>query len=196
MQKENTMPRIEGKHVYFKLFISTFFISAFTFGGGFVIIPLMKKKFVDDLKWIEEEEILNLIAIAQSSPGAVAINASFLLGYSVAGLPGAFVTILGSITPPLIILSIISLFYMSFKTNRVVQAVLRGMQAGVAATIIDVVLNMGGTIVKNKDAISIIIMAASFIVTFCFKINVIYTILICAAIGLIRVLSKEKGGQK
>ena len=79
------------KQVYLKLFTSTFYLSTFTFGGGFVIIPLMKKKFVDDLKWIEEEEMLNLTAIAQSSPGAVAVNASILLGYQVAWITGAFV---------------------------------------------------------------------------------------------------------
>lgn len=96
------------KHVYRRLFASTFYLSAFTFGGGYVIIPLMKKKFVDDLQWIEEEEMLNLTAIAQSSPGAVAVNAAILLGYRVAGISGALVTILGTILPPFITLSIIS----------------------------------------------------------------------------------------
>ena len=72
------------KSIYRKLFISTFYLSAFTFGGGYVIVPLMKKKFVDDLNYIEEEEMLNLVAIAQSSPGPVAVNASILLGYKVA----------------------------------------------------------------------------------------------------------------
>lgn len=73
---------------YWKLFSSTFYLSAFTFGGGFVIIPLMKKKFVDNLHWIEEEEMLDLTAIAQSSPGAIAVNASILVGYRVAGWSG------------------------------------------------------------------------------------------------------------
>ena len=115
------------KQVYLKLFTSTFYLSTFTFGGGFVIIPLMKKKFVDDLHWIEEEEMLNLTAIAQSSPGAVAVNASILLGYQVAGILGALVSILGTVLPPLIILSIISLFYTAFRNNIVVNSVLKGM---------------------------------------------------------------------
>ena len=139
------------KQVYLKLFTSTFYLSTFTFGGGFVIIPLMKKKFVDDLKWIEEEEMLNLTAIAQSSPGAVAVNASILLGYQVAGITGALVSILGTVLPPLIILSIISTFYTAFRDNIVVNAVLKAMQAGVAAVICDVVLTMGGSISKTKD---------------------------------------------
>ena len=96
------------KNIYIKLFISTFYLSAFTFGGGYVIIPLMKKKFVDDLQWIEDDEMLNLTAIAQSSPGAVAVNAAILLGYRVAGILGALVTILGTILPPIITLTIIS----------------------------------------------------------------------------------------
>ncbi|MDR1831996.1 MAG: chromate transporter [Fusobacteriaceae bacterium] len=176
------------KHVYWKLFISTFFISAFTFGGGYVIIPLMKKKFVDELHWIAEDEILDLIAIAQSSPGAVAINASFLLGYDVAGVPGAFVTILGSVMPCLIILTVISFFYTAFQSNRIVKAVLKGMQAGVAATIIDVVINLGRNVIKTRDAVSYFIMIATFVVTFILKVNVVYTILVCALIGLARIM--------
>ena len=81
---------------YLTLFTSTFTLSAFTFGGGFVIIPLMRKKFVEQLHWIDEEEMMDLTAIAQSSPGAIAVNASILVGYRVAGVPGALVTVLGN----------------------------------------------------------------------------------------------------
>lgn len=140
----------KDKKTFIKLFTSTFYLSAFTFGGGYVIIPLMKKKFVDDLKWIEEEEMLNLTAIAQSSPGAVAVNASILLGYRIAGILGALVTILGTILPPLIIISIISFFYEAFSANVVVNAVLKGMQAGVAAVIADVVISLGHNVTKEK----------------------------------------------
>ena len=100
-------PKHSGKD-YLTLFTSTFTLSAFTFGGGFVIIPLMRKKFVEQLHWIDEEEMMDLTAIAQSSPGAIAVNASILVGYRVAGVPGALVTVLGTVLPPLIILSIIS----------------------------------------------------------------------------------------
>ena len=89
-------------------FTLTFYLSAVTFGGGFVIIPLMKKKFSDDLKWIEKDELLNLVAIAQSAPGSVAVNSSILIGYRVCGVLGALITILGTVLPPLIILSTIS----------------------------------------------------------------------------------------
>ena len=181
---------------YIKLFTSTFFLSAFTFGGGFVIIPLMKKKFVDDLNWIEEDEMLNLTAIAQSSPGAVAVNASILLGFRVAGKVGALVTILGTILPPLIIISIISFFYTAFRDNTVVNAVLKGMQAGVAAVIADVVFNLGGNVVKNKDTVLTIVMIASFIATFFLKVNVMYIILICGCIGAAKAIYNAKKSNK
>ncbi len=184
------------KHIYMKLFSATFYLSAFTFGGGFVIIPLMKKKFVDDLKWIEEKEMLNLAAIAQSSPGAVAVNASILLGYRVGGVLGALVTILGTVLPPLIIISTISLFYNAFRENLVVNAVLKGMQAGVAAVIADVVLNLGGNVIKEKDIISVIVMLGAFAATFFLKINVMYIILVCGCIGALKTLFFAKETKK
>ena len=102
---------------YRKLFLSTFELSACTFGGGFVIIPLMRKKFVEELGWIEEEEMLDLTAIAQASPGAIAVNASIMLGYHIAGIPGAILAVLGTVLPPLIIISIISMFYQAFRNK-------------------------------------------------------------------------------
>ncbi len=179
---------MKKNHIYRKLFASTFYLSAFTFGGGFVIIPLMKKKFVDELQWIEENEMLNLAAIAQSSPGAVAVNASILLGYRVAGILGAMVTILGTVLPPFITLSVIALFYTAFRDNLIVNAVLKGMQTGIAAVIADVVINLGGNVIKEKDLISALIMAGAFIATFYFKLNVIYIILICGCIGAAKIM--------
>lgn len=180
------------KHLFLKLFRSTFYLSAFTFGGGFVIIPLMKKKFVDDLHWLEQDEMLNLAAIAQSSPGAVAVNAAILLGYRVAGVGGALVSILGTILPPLLIISVISLFYDAFRQNVVVSAVLNGMQAGVAAVIADVVLGLGGKIVKEKEIISIVVMIAAFAATYLLHINVALIILASGVIGAIKVLVDAK----
>lgn len=93
-----------------KLFFSTLYLSTFTFGGGYVIVTLMKNKFVDELHWIDEEEMLDLVAIAQSSPGAIAVNGAIVVGYKLAGLPGVLLSILGAILPPMIILSAISFF--------------------------------------------------------------------------------------
>lgn len=181
---------------YLKLFTSTFYISAFTFGGGYVIIPLMKNKFAKELGWIDEDEMLDLVAIAQSSPGPVAVNASLLIGYKVAGFAGAVITLLGTILPPLIILSVISAFYDAFIVNRVIAFAIKGMQAGVAAVIADVVIDMGGKIIKSKDMQSILIMLAAFIVTYFFKINVIYIILACILLGIIKVLAETRRAKR
>ena len=108
------------KNKYWQLFLSTFKLSACTFGGGFVIIPLMRARFVKELHWIEEEEMLDLTAIAQSSPGSIAINASILVGFHVAGIPGALITVVGSALPPLIIISIYSAFYQAYRSIKYV----------------------------------------------------------------------------
>lgn len=168
---------------YKKLFTSTFYLSAFTFGGGYVIIPLMKKKFVEDLQWLEDEEMMNLAAIAQSAPGAVAVNASILLGYRIAGLKGAMVTIFGTVLPPLLILSVISMFYVAFRENIIVQAVLKAMQAAVAAVICDVVISMSSSLWKEKQVISIIVMLTAFCATYFFQVNVILIVIICGLFG-------------
>ena len=108
------------------LFFSTFRISACTFGGGFVIVPLLRRKFVEDLGWVEDHEMLDLAAIAQSAPGPIAVNASVLVGYKVAGVPGALMAALGCALPPLIIISIISYFSAAFRDNPVVDLVMCG----------------------------------------------------------------------
>jgi len=177
---------------YVKLFTSTFYLSAFTFGGGFVIIPLMKKKFVDELHWLEEDEMLNIAAIAQSSPGSVAVNAAIFIGYRVAGAVGAAVTILGTVLPPFIIISIVSAFYSAFRDNPVVSAVLKGMQSGIAAVITDVVVTMGGKVVKQKKWIPVVSMFAAFIATWYFNINVVLIILACGIVGAVTTLRDMK----
>lgn len=179
--------------LYWKLFLSTFYISAFTFGGGYVIVPLMKKRFVEEYKWIEEKEMLDMIAIAQSSPGAIAVNTSVIVGYRMGGVLGALVTVLGTVTPPLIILSLISLAYEMVIDNRMVQCVLKGMQIGVAAVVMDVVITMVGQILKEKKAISVLILIAAFVVAFFTKINIAFIILGSGIIGILELFwSKNK----
>lgn len=178
----------KGWKTYEKLFTSTFYLSAFTFGGGYVIIPLMKKKFVDDLDWIDETEMLNLAAIAQSAPGAVAVNASILLGYHIAGIKGAMITVLGTVLPPLIILSVISIGYAAFRDNVVVNAVLKAMQSAVAAVICDVVWTMGSGVLKEKQVIPTIVMFGAFIANYFFGVNVIVIVLACGALGVLQMV--------
>lgn len=153
-------------------------------------MPLMKKKFVDELHWLEEEETLDFVAIAQSSPGAVAVNASILLGYRIAGFPGALVAILGTILPPMVILSILSFFYIEFKESPAVNAALNAMRAGVAAVIVSVVYSMGRKILTEKDIISAFVMVAVFSAVYFFKVNIILVILLCACIGIARIYLK------
>ncbi|WP_411677460.1 chromate transporter [Caproicibacter sp.] len=174
----------KGWKFYWKLFSSTFYLSAFTFGGGYVIVPLMQKKFVDEYKWIEEKEMLDLVAIAQSTPGAIAVNASILIGYRLAGLPGTFITILGTVLPPLVILSVISLFYVSFQKSTIVKYVLRGMSAGVAAVIADVTVKMGKDIFREKSIFTASIMIVSFLAVTIFDVDVKLIILVCGLLGL------------
>jgi chromate transporter len=178
--------------LYWTLFSSTFLLSAFTFGGGFVIVPLMKKKFVDQLKWIDEEEMLNMIAIAQSSPGAIAVNAAIMVGYKIAGFWGAIITTLGTVLPPLFTLTIISFFYHEFRDNRYICAMLKGMQAGIAAIITDVVFSLSKNLVKKKQKLSILMMVIAFVAVFFFDINVIIIILISGLIGAFSAIYQSK----
>ena len=146
-----------------QLFFATLYISACTFGGGFVIVTFMKRRFVDRLHWIDEQEMLDLTALAQSSPGAIAVNAAILVGWRVAGFAGMLVATLGTILPPMLILSAVSLFYHAFAANRYVALALKGMQAGVAAVILDVVCNLGGPILRQRSPLSLAVMAAAFV---------------------------------
>lgn len=188
--KKNTS---KGLSLYWTLFSSTFVLSAFTFGGGFVIVPLMKKKYVEDLKWIEEEEMLNMIAIAQSSPGAIAVNAAIMVGYKMAGILGALITTFGTVLPPLIILTVVSFFYQDFSDNRYIGAMLKGMQAGIAAVIVDVVIGLSGDIIKKKQLISILLMIFVFVAVFFLNVNVGILILFSGILGGLVLIYRNKG---
>ena len=187
------------KHDYrffIKLFLSTFQLSAFTIGGGYVIVPLMKKQFVEKLGWLNEQQMLDCTALAQSSPGAIAVNASVIIGYHLSGIPGALVAVFGTVLPPLLLLSIISVGYSAFIHNAVVKNVLSGMLAGVCAVIIDVVIDMVARTVKARKILSIILMAAAFAAVAVFRVNAVYVILFCALIGLLSAIrTRRKDGR-
>ena len=184
--------------ILFKLFYSCLYISAFTFGGGFVIVSLMKKRFVDAYGWMEESEMLDFAALAQSSPGAIAVNAAILVGWKVGGFLGMLIGVLGMIIPPMAILSLISFFYTLFAENLYVALVLKGLQAGVAAVIMDVVCGLGGKIVKEKSVLSMTIMLLSFVLAFVFNVNVIILVIAGIVIGVLRAIigmkTKREGG--
>ena len=165
-----------------RLFFSTLYISSFTFGGG----------FVDELHWITEEEMLDMTALAESAPGAIAVNAAILVGWQVEGLLGMITAVVGTILPPMVILSIISYFYNVFAANVYVALVLKGMQAGVAAVILDVVCSMGGKVIASHSAVSLFLMVAAFAANYIFGVNVVLIILAAALFGVVRAALARK----
>lgn len=182
------MENLPRKTLLKKLFFSTFYLSAFTFGGGYVIVSLLKNKFVDELHWIAEEEMLDLIAIAQSSPGAVAVNGAIIVGYKLCKLPGVICAIAGAILPPFFIISVISGFYTMFRDNEAVRAALGGMRAGVGAVIVSTVWDMGSNVVKKHEITPVIIMLCAFIANYFLHINVIFIILTCILFVILRTV--------
>ena len=168
-----------------QLFKATFLLSAFTFGGGFVIVSLMKKKFVGELHWLEEEEMLDITAIAQSSPGPIPINASVILGYRMYGVVGSLVAILGTSLPPMIIISVISIFYAQFRSNQIIAIALQVMRAGVAAVIFDVVLNLAKKVVDTRRMLYIALMITAFVGKVILGVDAMVVILCCLVVGLL-----------
>ncbi|MEG0841603.1 MAG: chromate transporter [Erysipelotrichaceae bacterium] len=183
---------------YLKLFKATFALSAFTFGGGYMIVPLMRRKFVDQYHWIDDKEMIDMVAIAQSSPGAVAVNTSIIVGYRLDGIKGALVSVFGTVLPPLIILSIVSMFYASVRDNALIAAIMKGMQVGVGVIIVDLVVTMGMSVFQEKNNLSNIMMPTVFIAAYFFQVNVMFLIILCGSIALLYpfVQQKIKGGQQ
>lgn len=165
-------------------------ISAFTFGGGAVIIPLIRRKMVEELGWLEEEEMLDIIAIAQSSPGAVSVNVAAQVGYRTAGIPGLLLAAFATVLPPFAWLVLISLFYDSFRASPVVDAIMRSMQPMVAAVILWAATDMAGDIYKKQRLSGWIIFAVALILGF-YGVNVIWILVVG---GIIGVAVSAKGG--
>ena len=186
--------RIKKLRIYFLLFRITFSISAFTFGGGYIVIPMMRKYFVNNLELISEQELLDMAAIAQSTPGAIAVNIAVLVGYRISGIIGAIISCIGTILPPLLILSVISFFYKTFRDNRVVSAILKGMETGVAATIVDLVIDMGQGILKEKNLLLTLMAPIAFLASFVFNINVLVIIISCSILCFVQSYIKSRKG--
>lgn len=178
------------------LFKECFLLSTFTFGGGYVIIALMKKKFVDEKHLLSEDEILDITTIAQSGPGAVAVNASLLLGYKLRGVIGAMVSVIATILPPMIILTVISYCYDAFMQNILIANILKSMSAVVAAIILDIVLGMLTSVIKGKQIPQYISLLIAFFFAFVYKINILYLILLGIVMGIIYSLVETKRGNK
>ncbi len=193
--QESTSTHSHPNVPFFRLFLSTFRLSLFTLGGGYVIVPLMRTLFVENYGWIDEEEMLDIIAISQSSPGPIAVNTSILVGYRMRGIRGALTTLLGTILPAMLILSLLSLVYEAVSENTYITWLFEGMRIGVSAVIIHAVYVMAHTIAKKKEIMSILIMAAAFILSFLFSINIIALIAFGVLSGIIRFLTEHKRGE-
>lgn len=180
-----------------QLFCSMFALSACTFGGGFVIVSLMKKKVVEERRWLEEDEMLDITAIAQSAPGPIPVNASVLLGFRLHGIIGALVAVAGTILPPMILLSLIAVFYDQFRSNPVITTALTVMRAGVAAVIFDVVINLAKNVFATKRILYVVLMVVTFIMGYFLDVSAMLIILLCLAAGIICViLEKPSPSQK
>lgn len=186
-QKENkSLEELPVSQIYWKLFKNIF-----------VIIGMIKQKFTEKLHWISEEEILDMTAIAQSAPGPLGVNMAIITGYRIRKIPGALICTLGAVLPPLITVSVISLFYNQLRDNVIIARALQVMRAGVAAVIVDVVVDLASNIFKTKNVLLIIAMIVAFVATVFFKVSAIVLILICSEIGLFYgIMTGRRKGDK
>lgn len=166
-----------------QLFLCTLKIGAFTFGGGYAMIPIMQREFCEKHKWVEENDILDIFAIAQSLPGVIALNSSVFIGYRVAGVGGACAAALGVSLPSLIVLSVVSLFYVQFQENIYVQAALQGIRACVVALILQAVLKLGKPAIKDLFGWGVAI--AAFLLVVLLNVNAIFVIAGAGVLGFL-----------
>lgn len=165
-----------------QLFIVFFKIGAFTFGGGYAMIPLISKEVVENKKWITDDDILEIVAIAESTPGPIAINSATFVGYRVCGFWGSFFATLGTVLPSFCIILAISFVLTEFQDIEAVQYAFKGIRAGVLALLIKALWTMYKKCPKN--AISYIVMGAAFILTTILRVPVLAVIISCAVFGL------------
>lgn len=173
------------------LFYINIFISSFTFGGGYVVVSMVRKYFVEKRKFFSEDELITMSAISQTTPGAIAINLTSLAGYKVAGKLGTTISCIGAIIPPIIILAFVSLWYQAFSTNHLIMAILKGMQAGIGAIIIDLLINMIKMITNQKSLLLNAMIPISFLASYIFKVNIMIIILFTAIIAIIQLRYQE-----
>ena len=176
------------------LFLTFFKIGAFTFGGGYAMIPLIEKEVVESKKWITSEDILDIFAIAESTPGPIAINSATFIGYKIAGVFGSFCATLGVVLPSFVIISIISLVLREFSEIQVVQFAFRGIRAGVLALIVKALISMYKQC--PKAPYTYVLMGAALIASAFLPINAIYIIIGCGVLGLACSLYADRRAKK
>lgn len=165
------------------LFLTFFKIGLFTFGGGYAMIPLIQREIVDKKGWISDEDILDIVAIAETTPGPIAVNSATFVGYKTGGFLGAFLATAGVILPSFLIILGISFILRKFESLPVIQYAFNGIRAGVLALIIRALLSMYKQCPKNLP--SYLLMILSFAGVVFLKINILVVILLCAILGLV-----------
>lgn len=171
------------KHLYLNLFWRSLVLSASTIGGGFVIISVMRRIYVIKLGWLTEEDMLDITSLAQTCPGAVAVNASILAGYRLGGIPGAVLSVLGTVLPPLAIMSAIAALYSGLGGNGIMEKLMTGMQAGVSAVLLDTALVLTKNAVSGGFLRILIFVCALYLAVFT-GISTAFVILGAAAAGI------------
>lgn len=168
-----------------RLFISMLVLSGLTLGGGLVITPLMQRKFVEELGWLTREEILEMTAFARSLPGAVTVNIAVQVGARMAGAPGVICGVLGTVLPPLAILSGISLCYEVFSSSHVISALLYGLRLAVAVVAADAAAVMAAGVFRGGDRLQRVILCGTSLLSFTAGTGVIWLLPASALLGWI-----------
>lgn len=194
MSLEREIKMTQGKNKYLELFLTFFRIGLFTIGGGYAILPMLKKEFVDEKKIMTEDELLDFYAISQSTPGIISTNVSTFIGYKEAGFPGVIFSSLGMVTPSLIIIIIIAAFFDNFAEIVYVQKAFMGIRIVILALILNAVLKMGKKSIKNL--MGYIILIASFLAVTWAGITPILVLFLSGFIGFIMGAYREKAGEK
>ena len=163
-----------------ELFISFFKIGAFTFGGGYAMIPLIQREVVDNKKWVDRNEFIDLLTLAQSAPGPISLTTSVFVGYKRAGYAGAVTALLGIVVPPFTIILLIALFFAGVRDNAVVDAAFKGMRPAVVALIVVPVISLA----RGMHWSMVTVVALSAVLVWRFGISPIYLIIIAAAAGI------------
>lgn len=178
-----------------KIFIIMFRIGLFTFGGGLVMIPQMSRDFADKYGWLEKEEIVDFFSVAQSLPGVVAVNASVMIGYRLAGVAGAVAAAFGAILPSLLVLIGVTIFYEAFISSPIVLGAMRGIRAAVTALLFYTALSLRkGSL---TDAFCWVLFIAAAAISLFTDINVVFLLLGGALMGIVftlvapRIMKKE-----
>ena len=189
------MKQEREKHIYSKLFWSFFKIGAFTFGGGYAMIPLIHKEAVDRHRWITDEDILDIIAIAESTPGVMAVNSATFVGYRAGGFWGSLLATCGVVLPSFFVISVLSFFIGAVEDNRWVFCAFLGVRAGVVALLAHTVMRLskGGC----KSAFGTLVMIISLLLAAATSFDVVYILLAAAGAGIIYrgVMAKADGGE-